>query len=185
MGLDWRYELVERGADGKAPASYIANVHPLGQVPALGLPDGSAMTESAAIMIYLADLKPGFAPAPGDAARGRYLGLMLHLATNTYNADLRVFYAARYSTAEGAADGICAAAKTVLARDCEVLSHALGDGPYFLGKQFSALDIYAAMILGWVMQDIADVPFPANLRAHFDRVKARPAILPVFERNKL
>ena len=42
-------------------------LNPMGQVPLLILPDGTAMTESAAMLLHLADRFPeaGLAPAPG------------------------------------------------------------------------------------------------------------------------
>jgi len=46
-------------------------VNPLGQVPALVLPDGRVLTESLAMLHYLDDVEPGanLIPARGDAAR--------------------------------------------------------------------------------------------------------------------
>jgi glutathione S-transferase len=51
-----------------------ANPHPEGKVPAL-IHDGTLITESAAIMLYLTALFPeaGLAPKPGNALRGTYL----------------------------------------------------------------------------------------------------------------
>ncbi|MCW1918238.1 glutathione S-transferase family protein [Rhodobacter sp. KR11] len=51
-----------------------ANPHPEGKVPAL-IHDGTVITESGAIMLYLTALFPdsGLAPAPGTPARGAFL----------------------------------------------------------------------------------------------------------------
>jgi glutathione S-transferase len=51
-----------------------ANPHPEGKVPVL-IHDGTVITESAAIMLYLTALFPdaGLAPKPGDPKRGEYL----------------------------------------------------------------------------------------------------------------
>jgi glutathione S-transferase len=50
-------------------------LNPLGQVPTLVLPDGRAMTESAAIILHLADQAPqaGLIPAAKDPARPMFL----------------------------------------------------------------------------------------------------------------
>jgi glutathione S-transferase len=52
----------------------LANPHPEGKVPAL-IHDGTLITESAAIMLYLTALFPesGLAPKPGTSRRGAYL----------------------------------------------------------------------------------------------------------------
>ncbi|MGV8985508.1 MAG: glutathione S-transferase family protein [Cypionkella sp.] len=51
-----------------------ANPHPEGKVPAL-IHDGTVITESGAVMLYLTALFPdsGLAPKPGSALRGEYL----------------------------------------------------------------------------------------------------------------
>ena len=75
-------------------------VNPLGQIPALILPDGTLMTESAAMMIQICDLHPeaGLAPASGSAKRADFLRWLFFLAANVYPAVLRFYYAERYST---------------------------------------------------------------------------------------
>ena len=111
LGLPYRLETVAKGPDGRPSAHYLANINPLGPVPALKLPDGSVMTESAAMMIYLADLVPGanLAPLPTHPARGQYLRVMLFLAAEIYPADLRLFYSDRYRTAYLTIWPICSA----------------------------------------------------------------------------
>ena len=43
-------------------------LNPVGKIPAVGLPDGSILTESAAILLYLCELAPDrrLFPAAGD-----------------------------------------------------------------------------------------------------------------------
>ncbi|MDP4823939.1 MAG: glutathione S-transferase N-terminal domain-containing protein, partial [Aestuariivirgaceae bacterium] len=74
LGLPYRLENVSKGPDGQPSPAFLATINPLGQVPALKLPDGTVITESAAIMIYLADLVPGanLAPLPTHPARAHY-----------------------------------------------------------------------------------------------------------------
>ena len=64
-------EIVYRDGSGHADAG---NPHPEGKVPAL-IHDGTVITESGAIMLYLTALFPesGLAPMPGTALRGEYL----------------------------------------------------------------------------------------------------------------
>ncbi len=70
-------DIIDVPADPSAPGhDGLLALNPLGQVPALVLPDGTVMTESAAILIHLADsAAPGLlGPAPGDPARPAYSG---------------------------------------------------------------------------------------------------------------
>lgn len=186
MGQDYRLEIVTKDASGAAPAAYRA-INPLGQVPALGLPDGTVMTESAAIMIYLADQHGAgkLAPAQNDPLRPAYLRWMIFLAASTYTADLRFFYADRYTSAAGSAQGVREAARRDMARDYALLSDELGSKPYFLASGFSGLDIYAAMLTAWA-EDLPQLfATHPNLGEHFRRVAERPLIAPIWQRNGL
>ncbi len=113
---------VAKTAAGTAPDWYIA-INPRGEIPSLQLPDNSIMTESAAMMIHLADSYPdaGLAPPLGSSARAQFLRWMIYLAAAAYPTDLRLYYPQRYSTDAGHAAGIKAKASADLARDFDVL----------------------------------------------------------------
>lgn len=187
LGLPYRLENVSKGPDGQPSPAFLATINPLGQVPALKLPDGTVMTESAAIMIYLADLVPGanLAPLPTHPARAHYLRIMLFLAAAMYPADLRLFYSDRYTTDPAGASGVKRAASAEMDRQFAMLSDFLGDKPFFLGNNFSALDLYAAVLMSWA-EDVA-VLFARhpNLARHYARLKTRPATARAWARNKM
>src|SRR5258706_14930684 len=66
--LPYEYEEVDYSA-GSPTRARLLEVNPLGQVPALVLPDGEVMTESLAMLHYVSDAAPkaGLIPAQGDA----------------------------------------------------------------------------------------------------------------------
>lgn len=175
---------VPKEADGSAPRWYL-DINPRGEVPTLQLPDHSIMTESAAMMIHLADCHPQakLAPAPGTAARAQYLRWLVYLAATAYATDLRLYYPERYSTDPAHAPAIKARASADLARDFAVLDAQMGDGPFLLGPQMSAADIYTAMLLSW-SDDVAGL-FAAHpkLKRLYEGVAAHEKIKPVWQRN--
>ena len=61
-------------------------LNPLGQVPTLLLPDGRVMTESAAIILHIADAAPqaGLAPAAMDPARPMFLRWLAFVVAALY-----------------------------------------------------------------------------------------------------
>ena len=73
-GLPFTFEAVEDLFRTPDAAAKLAKVNPLAQVPTLVLPDGSVMSESAAITLLLADLtgKDTLVPAAGTPERIRY-----------------------------------------------------------------------------------------------------------------
>jgi glutathione S-transferase len=185
-GADFQIEDVVRNADGAFPSAFLL-INPLGQVPALRLADDSIMTESAAMMIYLADLfgAAGLAPALNSRLRARYLRWMMFFASEVYMADLRLFYPERHSTEAGHAAGIKAKAALDMERDFAIFADALGAGPFVLGDTFSAVDIYAAMLVSWALDLPALFAKHPNIKALYDAVAARPKIAPAWRRNKM
>jgi glutathione S-transferase len=177
---------VPRNADKSIPAWFKA-INPRGEVPALELPDNSLMTESAAIMIYLADLYPqaGFAPAVSSPLRGRYLRWMTYIATAPYMSVLRMYFSERYSTEAAAADGIRVKAVSDFNADFDIFAQALGAGPFILGDRISAVDIYAAMLLSWSDGMHGLFTRHENLRVLYAGVAAHSKIAAVWTRNDM
>jgi glutathione S-transferase len=175
---------VAKEPDGSAPPWYLA-INPCGEVPALELEDHSIMTESAALMIYLADRfsDAGLAPAVSAADRAQYLRWMVYLAAVPYATDLRMYYAPRYSINPDHAEAIKQKAIIDLNRDFDVFAGALGEGPFVLGERFSAVDIYAAMLFSWSEDMAALFKRQPKLARLFDAVAARPGMREVWERH--
>ena len=142
----------------KAPAEAEAfrKINPTGKVPALMLPDGTVVFESAAILIHLANVHPGanLAPAAGTSAHARFLQWVLFLSANVYESALRLYYPDRYSSLGAtAAPQIKERAVADYIRHLELIHGALS--PYVLGETFSAVDPYLHMLAGWYDGDVA------------------------------
>ncbi len=128
-----------------------AGVNPLRQVPALVLPGGEILTESAAILIWLADRYPQarLAPAPLEHARPAFLRWMAFVSSQIY-----ALYWVRDDPARLAADEAHKA--VILERTGERISHCwrvmdaqIAPGTYLLGDELSVLDLYVAVVSRW------------------------------------
>lgn len=127
--------------DNKKP-EYMA-LNPMGKIPTL-VHKGVVITETAAICAYLADAFPekNLAPAITDLKRGTYLRWFFFAAGACEYAMVdkssgrvpvdpgRIGYGT-YEAAFGA------------------LAGALERGPYILGEQFSAADVFICSLLNW------------------------------------
>ena len=185
-GAQYKVHDLDRNADGSLP-DYFHRISPKAEVPTLTLPDDRIMTESAAMMIHLADLHgaAGLAPAITAPERVDYLRWMLFLATAIYGSDLRMFYPERFTTNTAECDGIKAHAVKSMTREFEIYAVALGDKPFMLGTSMSALDIYAAMLCSWAPDVPALFARHPNLTAMYENVTAHPAIAKVWARNEI
>jgi GST-like protein len=126
----------------------LAEVNPLAQVPTAILPDGSVMTESAAIILYIDGLHPelGLVPNVRDPLRRELLRWLMFLVaaiypTFTYGDDPKKWVGEhgqdlRHSTDEH---------RESLWR----LVEGAVRGPWFLGETPSALDIDVSVMTRW------------------------------------
>ena len=152
------YRVVERAVwEDAAAAEEMAKVNPLRQVPALVLPSngsggGELMTESAAILIHLADSHPGsgLSPAWDAPLRPRFLRWMAYISAQIY-----ALYWIRDDITRLAADK--AHEQVLRERTAARISacwtmmelQVAPAGRFMLGDELSVLDLYMAVASRW------------------------------------
>ena len=146
----WKRELVDTGKGEHKSAGYLA-INPAAQIPALIMPDGQLMTESAAICLFLGDAHrdTGLAPQAGDAGRAAYLRWMVYLSASVYEADLRCYYAERYTSDAKGADAVKTRAIEQMNSAFAIIDEHLSRHEWLADKTMSAADIYLAMLASW------------------------------------
>jgi glutathione S-transferase len=185
LGLDFQAERVDLAAGEQRAPAFLA-LNPAGRVPTMVI-DGQAFTESAALLMLLAERSPdaGFAPAPGDPARARWLEMMAFL-TNTLSSAMRDwFYADRDGDPSGA-EAVRALARRRIEGVWGRLDDQLADGrPYLLGETVTTADLLATMLMRWSRtMDRPATSWP-RLAPYVQRVRARPAFAEVCRREGL
>jgi len=146
------YDVVGDGAMRPVANNPAANaINPLHQVPVLRLPDGEVMTESAAILIYLADRHPeaGLAPSPGGFKRAAFLRWMTYVSTAIYSLAW-----IRADPMRLVADATQASViqDRIANRRAECWRHMDGQvksGTFLLGDELTVLDLYVATVSRW------------------------------------
>jgi GST-like protein len=145
------YEVVEAPAweqEDAAVQATIAKVNPMRQVPALVLPGGEIMTESAAILIWLADRHPDSSLAPGinDRKRPAFLRWMSFVSASIYSHYwLRDDPSRLAKTAEAQDYLLHRSAKRIA--DCwAMMDEQVSPGRYVLGDELTVLDLYVTVV---------------------------------------
>jgi len=158
-------------------AEYLA-INPRGQIPALGLPDGSIMTESGAMVLHLADSYPeaGLLPVAGSAERAQVYRWLFYAVSNLYETDLRLYYSDRFTTESSCAESVKLSARHYMDQSFDLLEAELGDGPYLLGDQYSVIDPYMLMLAYWHEQPETLFVRCPKLGLLCDTVRSRPAV---------
>lgn len=168
----------------------LRRVNPLGQIPTLVLPDGSVLTESAAILIHLGLAHPDSGLLPADPARrAQTLRGLVFIAANCYSAISQSDYPERYTTEtdDAARQGVRQAARALLHRHWEIFADTFGplaDGPGFLGgERPGALDLMAAVVSKWSGTRAHLQARRPGFLALLQRIEAHPELQPVFARH--
>jgi len=167
-GAPYRYETVNlETRDQKKPA-YLA-INPMGKVPTI-VHRGTVITECGAICAYLADAFPaaGLAPPLDSPLRGSYYRWMFFGACCVEPAVIDRMLA-RPEVSKPSALGYGSYADVV-----ETLARALTPGPYILGTQFSAADVYIGSQIGFGLMVKALEARPV-FQEYLGRLQHRPA----------
>jgi len=168
VGAPYRFELMDLEKGDHKKASFLA-VNPMGKVPAISH-RGVVVTECAAICTYLADAFPAakLAPPTDSPLRGPYYR-WLFFGAGCFEPAIIDRMLTRPAPSHPRALGYGSYEDTLSA-----LETALKPGPYILGGQFSAADVYVGAQIGFSLMMKALEPRPAFVE-YATRVEQRPA----------
>jgi glutathione S-transferase len=167
LGVPAEFVAVARDTRKTADGEDYYGVNPNGYVPALRLDDGSVLTENAAILPYIGDLKPdsGFMPRPGPA-RYRAVEWLGYV-----NSELHANYKPLFMNQDP--DGFW---MKRLAQRYKRVEDALGKNAFLTGDRPTIADAYLYVVTRWADRVKVDLsPFP-NLQSFMKRMGERPAV---------
>lgn len=138
--------------EGEAERDKVATVNPMRQIPALVLPSGETLTESAAILLWLTEQHPeaGLAPPPGHPKRAQFLRWMTFIPGAIYS-----MYWVRDEPERLAGDSPEGQA-LILERTAERIAECwrtmesqIEPGRFLLGDELTVLDLYVTVVSRW------------------------------------
>jgi GST-like protein len=148
-GVPYQREVVDLDAGGPS-FERMKVLNPLCQFPTVLMPNGQVLTESAAILLHLADLAPesGLAPGPQAANRPEFLRWLVYMVASIYPTFTYADYPARFVQGEKAQEELVESAIALRKRSWLPVERA-ARAPYFLGEKRSAIDIYIWAMRNW------------------------------------
>jgi GST-like protein len=126
----------------------VSAVNPLRQVPTLVYPGGEVMTESAAILIDLADRHPAanLAPHLDDPMRRQYLRWMLYVASAIYALYWIKPDVSRIGAPQDMKKQVIDAVHTRISANWKNMDAQLYPSRYLLGDNLGVLDLYVTVV---------------------------------------
>lgn len=184
LGLDYTYQFVNLKG-GEQMSDAFTQKNPAARVPALET-DHGVLSESGAIVSYLAALKPEAELIPTASAYRRAVYDQWLLFTLT-ELEQPLWTMGKHQfalPAEQRCPAVIPSAQWEFQRALKCLSTGLGDKTYMLGEHMSALDILVAHTLFWGMAFKQPIEHK-NLTDYIGRMAVRPALNAAREREKL
>lgn len=167
-GVDATYVQVDRFSKRLAEGGDYRDVYALGMVPALRLDDGTLLTETAAVLQHIAELRPEAGLAPAGPERRElhrwlsYVGGELHKV---------VFYPLFHpDSTDEVKRHACALAKPRLA----YVNRHLTDREHLL-ERLSVADAYLFTVLGWMVATPLSLDDYPHAKAYHRRLLQRPS----------
>ncbi|MEJ1967460.1 MAG: glutathione S-transferase family protein [Rhizomicrobium sp.] len=186
VGAPYSFRLVSLEKNEQRRPEFLA-INPSGKLPALRLPEGEVITESAAILLTIADHFPTARLLPPQAGpdRARAYRWLAFMASEIYPMVEIADYPERFAPEGAAAEALRGQARMRLRERLQIVER-FTHGPWFLASGFSILDIYAAMFSRWRGSLGRDwdvgVHLP-KLQALAAALSERPAIAPVWQHH--
>ena len=181
--IPYRFIDVELSSEA---AQTLEKLNRLKQIPTLQLPDGSVLTESAAILIHLgltfpkSNLLPKLPADRDQAIRG-----LAYIVSNCYVAIGIIDYPERWlaETDEASRQNLLAGARARLHWSWEVFADQFS-GELYLGDEVpGALDVLAAVVSRWAGSREHLRSARPGFFAWLERIDRHPTLAPVFARH--
>ncbi|MGE4131627.1 MAG: glutathione transferase GstA [Bdellovibrionales bacterium] len=153
-------------------------INPKGSVPALELSEGELLTESSAILLYLADLKPELhmAPKPSTFDRIRLIEWLSFVSTELHKSFSPLFGAKSIVPEEEGQKQLKAYYIERIATRFGILEERLQSRPFLMGETFSVADPALFTVLRWSRAMGIEISRWPSLHKFMDRVGARPKV---------
>ena len=171
LGADYRVENVPEEHLGSIP-------NPMAQVPALLLPGGELVTESAAILIWLADAHPAarLAPAIDSPLRPAFLRWMAFVSSAIYAHYWARDFPSRLVKDPAAQVEVKASLNARIAHGWGVMEAGVDAGCYLLGDEITVLDVYVTVVSRWTPRQALHERIAPKIGEVVRRVEADPRL---------
>ena len=143
------YKLIEGATWAQESArERVAPINAMRQVPTLIFPGGEIMTESAAILIDLADRHPaaGLAPTLADPRRRQFLRWMVYVSSAIYSLHWIKPDVRRIGAPESSRETVVDAVHERIAFCWQNMDAQLTPARYLLGDELTVLDLYVTVV---------------------------------------
>lgn len=176
-GASYDTKRLDFRAGQQRTAEFLA-VNPKGRVPALGLPGGGVLTETPAILVYLAQMFPAakLAPLADAMAFARVQEFNSYLCSTVHVHHAHRTRPGRWADDAAVQEGMKKKVAQNMGDAYQLLEDRMLQGPWVMGDTYTVCDPYLFTLTGWLADDGVDMKRFAKVTAHYERMRERPAV---------
>jgi glutathione S-transferase len=169
--------------DQRSP-EYLA-INPKGRVPAL-VTDRGILTETPAMLAFIAQSFPKAKLAPIDDPFGfaEVQAFNNYLCSTVHINHAHRPRGTRWADDLAAVEAMKKKVPETMADSFDLIENKMMKGPWVLGDTYTVCDPYLFTIAGWLESDSVDIARFPKVKAHRDRMAARPAVSKVLAAQK-
>jgi glutathione S-transferase len=175
-GADYQAVRVDFSKNEQRGADYL-KINPKGRVPALAT-DRGVLTETPAILFYIAQTHPAAKLAPLDDpfALGRLQAFNSYLCSTVHVAHAHRMRGYRWADDAGAIAEMKRKVPQTVGECFALMEAEMFEGPYVMGEAFTIADPYLFTLATWLEGDGVDPARFPKILAHRMRMGERPAV---------
>ncbi len=175
-GLDHSLTRVDFATAEQTQDAYL-KINPKGRVPALALDDGTVLTETGALLEYVAACAPEAGLVPQEPACAAHMrAVMYYLASTMHVAHAHKMRGSRWADQQSSHDDMTAKVPQTMTACAAYVEAECLRGDYVCGDAFSLADAYLFVVCNWLEGDGVDVGTFPKIAAFVKRMEARDSV---------
>lgn len=184
-GLPYEPVALDFKAGEQTKPAYLA-LNPKGRVPTLETDSGALLTETGALLEYIATLAPKANLIPQDAEQAAHMrSVLYYLAATMHVNHAHKMRGHRWADQPSSFEDMAAKVPQTMTESARFFTSDCLEGDYVLGETFSIADPHAYMLCSWLEKDGVSLGDFPEIKAYLDRMNARPSVQAVTAKGML
>lgn len=166
-------------ATGEQTSPDYLSINPKGRVPAI-VTNAGILTETGAILEYLATQAPGKVALPTDPWEAAQLRSVMYYLASTFHVNhSHLKRGGRWANEESSLRDMTAKVPETMAASARFIEENCALAPFVMGKALTPADPWLFAICTWLEGDSVDIHDTPKLAAHFEMMNTRASVAAV------
>ena len=175
-GAEYETVRLDFAANDQRKPEYL-KINPKGRVPAL-VTDSGILTETPAILAYIAQIFPkaALAPLADPFAFARVQAFNSYLCSTAHVNHAHFTRGSRWADEPASLEDMKRKVPKNVSDSFALMEKEMVEGPWVMGNAYTICDPYLFTVAGWLPRDSVDIASFPKIHEHHKRMAERPAV---------